>query len=177
MRSIAKGSSASSSEQARRWQAPRCAARWGRPRDAVEARARLYAASKGTPFTPMRQRVLAVLGTSDKPLTAYEIAGEISDKRKVHGVEVYRALEFLQEAGCIHRLASQSSYFACDHLHGEGEAVVFMVCQECGAVHEMESELVTRGLKSAAKTMGFRPAHSIVEVEGKCATCAAAHPI
>ncbi|WP_430649940.1 hypothetical protein [Bradyrhizobium tropiciagri] len=63
-----------------------------------------------------------MLGTSDKPLTAYEIAGEISDKRKVHGVEVYRALEFLQAAGCIHRLASWSSCFACDHLHGEGDA-------------------------------------------------------
>jgi len=146
-------------------------------RKAMEARARVYAASKGAPFSPMRQRVLTLLGTSDKPLTAYEIAGGISDKRKVHGIEVYRALEFLQEAGCIHRLASRSSYFACDHLHGEGEAVVFMVCQECGAVHEMGSELVTRGLKGAAKTMGFKAAHSIVEVEGECAKCATAHPI
>jgi Fur family transcriptional regulator, zinc uptake regulator len=148
----------------------------GVDRDAVEARARFYAASKGTPFTPMRQRVLAVLGTSDKPLSAYEIAGQISDKRKVHGVEVYRALEFLRQAGCIHRLASRSSYFPCDHLHGEGEAAVFMVCQECGAVHEMGSEVVARGLKGAAKTMGFKLAHSIVEVEGECAKCAAAHP-
>jgi Fur family zinc uptake transcriptional regulator len=146
----------------------------GVDRDAVETRARFYAASKGTPFTPMRQRVLAVLGTSDKPLTAYEIVEEISDTRKVHGVQVYRALEFLQEAGCIHRLASRSSYFACDHLHGEGETIVFMLCRECGAVHETASELVTRGLRGAAKTTGFRPTHSIVEVEGECAKCAAA---
>jgi Fur family transcriptional regulator, zinc uptake regulator len=144
-------------------------------RDAVEARARFYAASKGIPFTPMRQRVLAVLGKSDKPLTAYEIVEEISDTRKVHGVQVYRVLEFLQEAGCIHRLASRSSYFACGHLHGKGEAVVFMVCRECGAVHETASDLVTRGLRGAAETTGFRPTHSMVEVEGECAKCAAAH--
>jgi Fur family transcriptional regulator, zinc uptake regulator len=149
----------------------------GIDRDAVEARARLHAASKGTPFTPMRQRVLAVLGTSDKPLSAYEIAEEISDTRKVHGVTVYRALDFLQEAGCIHRLASRSSYFACDHLHGEGEAAVFMICRECGAVHETASELVTRGLRGAAKTTGFKPTHLMVEVEGECAKCAAAHAI
>jgi Fur family transcriptional regulator, zinc uptake regulator len=156
---------------------PRDIPEHGIDRDAVEARARLHAALKGTPFTPMRQRVLAVLGTSDKPLSAYEIAKEISDTRKVNGVTVYRALDFLQEAGCIHRLASRSSYFACDHLHGEGEAVVFMVCRECGAVHETASEFVTRGLRGAAKTNGFRPTKSMVEVEGECAKCAAAHVI
>jgi Fur family zinc uptake transcriptional regulator len=149
----------------------------GTDRDSIEARARLHAASKGTPFTPMRQRVLAVLGTSDRPLSAYEIVKEISGARKVHGVQIYRALEFLQEAGCIHRLASRSSYFACDHLHGEGEAVVFMVCRECGAVHETASELVARGLRGAAKTTGFRPTKSMVEVEGECAKCAAAQVI
>jgi len=149
----------------------------GIDRDAIEARARLHAASKGTPFSLMRQRVLAVLGTSDKPLTAYEIVKQLSDTRKVHGVEVYRALEFLQEAGCIHRLASRSSYFACDHLHGKGEAVVFMICRECGAVRETASELITRGLRGAAKTTRFRPIKSMVEVEGECAKCAAAHEI
>ena len=52
-----------------------------------------------------------------------------------------------------------------------------MVCREYGAVHETESELVTRGLRGAAKTTGFRPTHSMVEVEGECAKCAAAHAI
>jgi Fur family zinc uptake transcriptional regulator len=140
--------------------------------NAVQIRARAYAVSKGTPFTPMRQRVLAFLASYGKPMAAYEIAKELSDVRKVQAVRVYRALEFLQEAGCVHRLASRSAYFACDHLHEKGEAAVFMVCSQCGAVQEAASDLVARGLRGAAKTTGFRPRHPIVELEGECAKCA-----
>jgi Fur family transcriptional regulator, zinc uptake regulator len=146
-------------------------------RERLEARARSYAMSKAIPFTTMRQRVLAVLAASEKPLTAYEIADELSHPKKVQAVQVYRALEFLQEAGCIHRLASRSVYFACDHLHGEGETTVFMVCRECGAVQETASDLVARGLRGAAKTAGFMPQRPTVELEGECAECARTHAI
>jgi len=71
-------------------------------RDAIEARSRLHAASKGTPFSLMRQRVLAVLGMSDKPLTAYEIVKQISDTRKVHGVEsIERSNSYRKQAASI----------------------------------------------------------------------------
>jgi Fur family zinc uptake transcriptional regulator len=140
--------------------------------DAVQSRARSYAASKRIPFTPMRQRVLALLAASGKPMAAYEIADNLSTSRKVRAVQAYRALEFLQEAGCVHRLASRSAYFACDHLHGEAETVVFMICEQCGAVQEAASELLARGLRSAANTTGFKPRHPMIEVEGECAKCA-----
>ena len=140
--------------------------------NAVQIRARAYAVSKGTPFTPMRQRVLALLTASGKPMAAYEIAEKLSDVRKVQAVLVYRALEFLQEAGCVHRLASRSAYFACDHLHEKSETAVFMVCTQCGAVQEAASNLVARGLRGVAKASGFRPQHPIVELEGDCAKCA-----
>ncbi|HXH46295.1 MAG TPA: transcriptional repressor [Bradyrhizobium sp.] len=140
--------------------------------DAIESRARSYAVSKGVPFTPMRQGVLALLAASGKPMSAYEIAEKLSDAERLKTVQVYRALEFLQEAGCVHRLASRSAYFACDHLHGEGETVVFMICAQCGAVQEAASEVVARGLRGAAKTTGFRPRHPMIEVEGECAECA-----
>jgi Fur family transcriptional regulator, zinc uptake regulator len=139
--------------------------------DEVERRARSYAVSKRTPFTLARQRVLALLAASGKPMAAYEIAEKLSGSRK-QAVQVYRALEFLQAAGCVHRLASRSAFFACDHRHGEGETVVFMVCSQCGAVQETASELVGRGLWGAAKTTGFKPRHPMIEVEGVCAECA-----
>jgi Fur family transcriptional regulator, zinc uptake regulator len=147
----------------------------GLGRDTIEARARSYAALKRVPFTLMRQRVLAVLAATNKPLSAYEIAKKLSDKRKVQAVQVYRALEFLQEADCIHRIASRSAFFACDHLHGESETAVFMVCQSCGVVQEAGSELVARGLLGAVRKAGFKPEHLMVEVEGECAKCAARH--
>ena len=140
-------------------------------RDDVTARARAYASSKGLPFTVMRERVLALLSTSLHPLTAYEIADRLSQTKKVQAVQVYRALDFLQEAGCIHRLTARSSYFACDHKHAHGETVVFMLCSQCGVVQEAASDVVGRGLRSAAKSSGFKPSHPIIEIEGKCAKC------
>jgi Fur family zinc uptake transcriptional regulator len=140
--------------------------------DAVESRARSYAVSKGIPFTPMRQRVLALLAASGKPMAACQIAERLSDTRKVQAVQAYRALEFLQEAGCVHRLASRSAYFACDHLRRDDETVVFMVCSQCGAVQERASDLVARGLRGAAKATGFMPRRPMIELEGECAKCA-----
>jgi Fur family zinc uptake transcriptional regulator len=135
-------------------------------------RARRFAASRNVPFTEMRVRVLTVLAREEKPLTAYEIVDRLKGSKKVQAVQVYRALDFLQEAGCIHRLASKASYFACDHEHHPGEAVVFMICSHCGTVQEVPSEAFARGLRSAAKLTGFKPVHPTFEVEGECANCA-----
>jgi hypothetical protein len=96
----------------------------------MQNRARSHAVSKGISFTPTRQRVLALLAATGKPMAAYEIAEKVSGSRKVQAVQVYRALEFLQKAACVRRLASRSGFFACDHRHGEGETVVFMVCSQ-----------------------------------------------
>lgn len=134
-------------------------------------RARAFAAARKIPFTEMRARVLTVLAGEGKPLTAYEITDRLSVPKKVQAVQVYRALDFLQAAGCVHRLASKASYFACDHEHHPGEAVVFMVCSHCGTVQEAPSGLVTQGLQGAAEHAGFRPVHPIVELEGECARC------
>ena len=135
-------------------------------------RARAFAVARKIPFTEMRARVLTVLAREEKPLTAYEIVDRLSIPKKVQAVQVYRALDFLQEAGCVHRLASKASYFACDHEHHPGEAVVFMVCSHCGTVQEAPSDLVAQGLQGAAEHAGFKPAHPIVELEGECARCA-----
>ncbi len=140
--------------------------------DAVVEKARAYAKAKGVPFTPMRERVLREIAGSGKPLTAYELADRVSDARKVAAVQIYRALEFLEAAGVVHRLASRAAWFACGHEHGVRETVVFMICEECGAVQETASPLVGQGLEGAAKSTGFRARHPIVEVEGECGACA-----
>jgi Fur family zinc uptake transcriptional regulator len=138
--------------------------------DAVQSRAHSYAVSKGISFTPTRQRVLALLAATGNQWPP-------TRSPRSSAVRVYRALEFLQEAACVHRLASRSAFFACDYRHGEGETVVFMVCSQCGTVQETASELVARGLWGAAKATGFKPRHPKIEVEGECAKCAGVSPI
>ncbi|MCA3625919.1 MAG: transcriptional repressor [Methylobacterium sp.] len=139
--------------------------------NAILARARAFATARKIPFTEMRARVLTALAGETKPLTAYEIVDRLSSPKKVQPVQVYRALDFLQEAGCVHRLASKASYFACDHSHHGGEAVVFLVCNDCGAVEEASSPAIAASLEEVAKASGFQSANPIVELEGRCATC------
>ena len=138
----------------------------------LEERVLAFARSRQQAFTPMRRRVLATLTGAAAPLSAYQIADILSADKRVAAVQVYRALDFLQEAGAVHRLASRAAFFACDHVHAEGETVVFMVCNQCGVVQEGQAPLVGEGLQSAAAATGFRPSRPIVELEGECASCA-----
>lgn len=149
-------------------------ARGSHPRhdaDLVMARAEEFCSEHGVPFTPMRRRVLEELASSAVPLTAYDLVERVGRMKRVAPTQIYRALDFLLEAGVIHRLATKSAYVACGHEHGPNETVVFLVCAECGAVEEATSRSVGRGLKGAAAAHGFKPREPVVEVGGECATC------
>ena len=137
----------------------------------VMALAENYCRKHGASLTPIRRRVLAELAASAVPLSAYDLTSRLHGPKKIAPVQVYRALEFLQEAGVIHRLATRSAFIACGHVHAGGETIVFLVCGRCGKVEEAHSALVERGLKGAAVASGFRTRHSVVEVEGDCAAC------
>lgn len=137
-------------------------------------RAARYGEAQGTTFTAGRRRVLEVLVDAGKPMSAYDLADRLSGGgRRVAPVQVYRSLEFLIAAGVVHRLVTRSTFVTCDHEHGRGETVVFLVCEECGKVEEVTSPTVGRGLRGAAEATGFRPLHPVVEVEGRCAACQA----
>jgi Fur family zinc uptake transcriptional regulator len=142
---------------------------------AILARTERFCTERNVPFTPMRRRVIEVLAASSTPLTAYDLAKRVSEGRSVAPVQIYRALEFLQEAGVAHRLATKGAYIACDQEHAPGETIVFLVCAGCGAVEEAASRSIERGLKGAAAASGFKPVHPVFEVEGECAACQADH--
>src|SRR4051812_16908886 len=103
---------------------------------AILVRTERLCTERAMPFTPMRRRVLQELASSATPLSAYDLAERVSKTKRIAPVQIYRALEFLQEAGVVHRLATKSAYVACDHEHAPGETIVFLVCAGCGAVEE-----------------------------------------
>jgi Fur family transcriptional regulator, zinc uptake regulator len=145
------------------------------PADASSAcaRAERYSQAAGVSFTPMRRRVLDALLEAGVPVTAYDLAERLSGPRRVAPVQIYRALDFLIEAGVVHRLATRSAFMACDHEHARGETTVFLVCGDCGSVAEVASAAVGRGLKGAAADNDFEPVHPVIEVSGRCAACRA----
>jgi Fur family zinc uptake transcriptional regulator len=127
--------------------------------------------ARGLRLTPIRRRVLELVWREHDPVGAYEILGMLAreDGRPAAPPTVYRALEFLCEAGLVHRLDSLNAFVGCDraaHAHiGQ-----FLVCNDCHRVAEIEDPGVHRALGKAASQAGFR-LNAAIELKGQCQEC------
>jgi Fur family transcriptional regulator, zinc uptake regulator len=127
---------------------------------------------RGQRLTAIRRRVLAALLDSHRALGAYDIIEQLSPSGlRLAPITTYRALEFLQENGLVHRIASRNAFIACVHNHNAEDPVVFMICEVCGVIGEASSAEVTATLAAAAQRAGFRPKSPVIEMTGICAHC------
>jgi Fur family zinc uptake transcriptional regulator len=134
---------------------------------------------KSLRFTKLRQQVFEEIASAHGSIGAYDILGRIADKgTRLAPISIYRALDALIEAGVIHRLESRNAYFACRRLHtGDmttGRRPLFLSCEKCGAVAEVDSEGVFDIVERVAKAAHFKPRVKFVEVTGLCPRCAEA---
>jgi Fur family zinc uptake transcriptional regulator len=119
----------------------------------------------GGRLTPPRRQVLEILGASEQPLGAYDIISQMPKGTKPP--TVYRALEFWEEEGFVHRIGSLGLYAACKSGHRH-DGAMFLICQKCGTVAEfhMHGQPVNE-----ADMGGFTPDSWALEVKGICANC------
>ena len=123
-------------------------------------------------FTPIRRQVLQALLSSHRPLGAYEVIDELAKSMpRPAPITVYRALEFLMDNGLVHRIESRNAYLACAHDHDAAAMVAFLICEKCGSVGEIPAAPVAQSLNAAARSTGFVPKLSVVEITGTCAHC------
>lgn len=116
--------------------------------------------------------VLSALSRTEGPLSAYTLL----DQLRGHGfrapLQVYRALEKLQEFGLVHRLESMNSFVACAHPHEHADGVAaFAICETCGQVDEFSDDVVEHRLQDWARAKRFKPAKTTIELSGTCAAC------
>jgi Fur family zinc uptake transcriptional regulator len=138
------------------------------------ADAEAVCAARGARLTATRRGVLEILLSGHRPIGAYEIMDRLAkDGTRPAPITVYRALEFLLEHGLVHRLASRNAFMACIHNHAATDNVVFLICEQCGAVGEASSTAVMRTINDAAAAAGFIPKNPVIEVTGLCAHCRA----
>src|SRR6201995_3197515 len=125
-------------------------------------------------FTPIRRHVLGALLSSHRPLGAYEVIDELAKSMpRPAPITVYRALDFLMGNGLVHRIESRNAYLACAHDHDATTMIAFLICEKCGSVGEIPAGPVAQGLNAAARSTGFTPKLSVVEITGTCAHCQA----
>jgi Fur family transcriptional regulator, zinc uptake regulator len=129
-------------------------------------------------LTPSRQRVLDELCRAGSPLSAYELIDRVAAgfEKRPAPISIYRALDFLVDHGLVHRLASRNAFLACTRRHGDAEAVIFLICGECGQVTEASSEEVNERLMSVAARANFETRIAVIELAGKCHACQAGTP-
>jgi len=122
-------------------------------------------------FTDLRKQVLSLVCQSEQPVGAYALLDQMKDSgRSAAPPTVYRALDFLQEQGFVHRLASNNTYLACAHPQHQHEAV-FLVCRQCGHTRELHTSGIYHAVEVLANKVNFRVKHASVEVTGLCASC------
>ena len=142
--------------------------------DAI-AHAETICAKRAERLTPIRRRVLEALLASHQPLGAYELIDKLAeDGGRPAPITIYRALDFLREQGLVHRIESRNAFIACVHNHDSGDPVVFLICEQCGAVGEAASAAVAETVRNASRAAGFVPKTPVIEISGTCAHCRSA---
>ncbi|MBS0643877.1 MAG: transcriptional repressor [Proteobacteria bacterium] len=139
-------------------------------------RASVMCESRGVKLTELRRQVLGLILDRDAPTGAYDLLDQLRSTR--HGAApptVYRALEFLQEHGLVHKLERLSAFVGCiaEEDHDHDHAAQFFICRSCGKVIELEDHELAHALADAAKRVGFTVGKATIEAEGQCAACRA----
>ena len=133
--------------------------------------AELLCAQRKQRFTELRRRVLELVCRNQQPVGAYALLDDLrTEGRSAAPPTIYRALDFLQQQGLVHRIATNNTYIACAHPQHSHEGV-FLVCSACGHTQEMHTQGVIDAVKRDAAKFDFLVQHAAIEISGLCQRC------
>ncbi len=126
---------------------------------------------RGARLTPLRRRVLELVLASGKPVGAYGLLEQLRAEGAGDAPPtVYRALDFLQTHGLVHRIAKSNTFVACSFPRDDHFGLIF-VCRQCGASVELQEQRIIDDISRCAGHLGFRVPIQAFEVEGTCRNC------
>lgn len=126
---------------------------------------------RGLRFTELRRRVLTLVWESHRPVGAYDILDRLGERgRRAAPPTVYRALEFLIEAGLVHRLDSLNAYVGCPDP-ARSHTGQFVICRECRTVVELDDREIDAVVAEKARALGFTAVDQMLEIHGLCPAC------
>jgi Fur family zinc uptake transcriptional regulator len=126
---------------------------------------------QGLRFTALRRRVLTLVWDSHKPVGAYDILDRLgAEGRRAAPPTVYRALDFLIEAGLVHRLDSLNAFIGCPDP-ARSHSGQFLICRQCRTVMELDDPDIDTLVGDKARQLGFSAVHQMLEIQGLCSDC------
>ena len=136
-------------------------------------RARTICEQNGARFTSIREKVFRLLANLNGGIGAYELLEQLKQTEPgAKPATVYRALEFLTEQGFIHKIESTNAFLLCHHF-GQHHPARLLICDQCGNVTELHSDLLHEEFNRQAVAQGFVIKHQTIEAHGLCKTCKA----
>jgi Fur family zinc uptake transcriptional regulator len=139
--------------------------------DEALEQARSLCEQRGVKLTQLREKVLSLVWSGHQPRGAYAMMEDMArDGRRVAPLTVYRALEFLEEHGLVHRVESLNAYVGCPEP-GRPHSGQFLVCSRCGNAAELNDPLIAASIQAGAERIGFTVQRQTVEVSGVCPAC------
>lgn len=130
---------------------------------------------KGVRLTGLRRRVLEIVWESHRPIGAYAVLEVLRREQRAAPPTVYRALDFLQEQGLVHRIASLNAYVGCSRPETPHQGQ-FFICDRCKDAAELSDPRLLDVILDAASRVGFEVQRQTVEVLGTCTRCRGSAP-
>lgn len=130
-----------------------------------------YCEERSLRFTEPRKLVLQIVAASKKPIGAYDVLDQLGQELdRPKPPTAYRAIEFLQEHGFVHRIESLNAYVIC-HAGHKHQGSQFMVCDSCGTVVEAHLCSLPKDLERKTQEAGFILSSWSAELHGQCRRC------
>ncbi|MGI8715187.1 MAG: Fur family transcriptional regulator [Solirubrobacteraceae bacterium] len=127
---------------------------------------------RGQRATPQRLVILRALRRRAHHATADEIRNAV--RAELPGTStptVYATLELLAELGLVRQIDAGSRATLYD---ARTEPHQHMVCRRCGRIDDLDGDVETAALLSAARATGFSPRAVELVISGLCRNCASA---
>ena len=128
---------------------------------------------RGEQWTAMRAAVFAALSKFEQPASAYDVTDAVSTSlgRRIAANSIYRILDLFVATNLALRVESRNAYLANAHPSCQHDCI-FLVCDSCGKATHVDDDGVAATVRATATRAGFKALRPVIEVRGKCATCA-----
>lgn len=126
---------------------------------------------QGQRLTKVRRRALELIWESHRPLGAYQLLAKLAEEGfNSAPPTVYRALDFLLNAGLIHKVESMNAYLGCAHADKDHKGY-FLICDDCHNVMEFDYQDIHTALIAKAAQQEFEIRAKTIELTGLCSDC------
>lgn len=126
---------------------------------------------RGVRLTALRRQVLELVLAYPGVVKAYQVLADLQRERGIAAPPtVYRALDFLVEAGLLHKVGALNGYIVCSHVGCCHEGLI-LVCSACGSVNELDATPALDALREQASLLGFAIGQQNLLLTGQCQAC------